>query len=41
MATTNVLGKVYETLLCSPGMNETVKIDVKVNRKAIFAFKCD
>jgi hypothetical protein len=31
----NVLGKVYETLLCSPGMNEAVKIDVKVNRKAI------
>ncbi|OOQ58285.1 hypothetical protein [Mucilaginibacter pedocola] len=35
MATNNVLGKVYETLLCSPGMNEVVKIDVKVNRKAI------
>jgi hypothetical protein len=32
---TNVLGKVYETLLCSPGMNEVVKIDVKVSRKAI------
>jgi hypothetical protein len=32
---TNVLGKVYETLLCSPGMNEAVKIDVKVNRKTI------
>ncbi len=32
---TNVLGKVYETLLCSPGMNEAVKVDVKVNRKAI------
>jgi hypothetical protein len=32
---TNVLGKVYETLLCSPGMNEAVKIDVKVSRKAI------
>lgn len=29
------MGKVYETLLCSPGMNEAVKIDVKVNRKAI------
>ena len=23
----NVLIKVYETLLCSPGMNEQVKID--------------
>ncbi|MBW4888914.1 hypothetical protein KXQ82_04280 [Mucilaginibacter sp. HMF5004] len=32
---TNVLSKVYETLLCSPGMNEAVKIDVKVNRKVI------
>jgi hypothetical protein len=32
---TNVLGKVYETLLCSPGMNEAVKIDVRANRKAI------
>ena len=31
----NVLSKVYETLLCSPGMNEAVKIDVKVSRKAI------
>jgi hypothetical protein len=35
MATNNVLGKVYETLLCSPGMNEAVKIDIKVSRKAI------
>lgn len=35
MAATNVLGTVYETLLCSPGMNEMVKIDVKVNRKII------
>jgi hypothetical protein len=32
---TNVLGKVYETLLCSPGMNEAVKIDVKINRKTV------
>ncbi|MDN3548796.1 hypothetical protein [Mucilaginibacter aquaedulcis] len=35
MATTNVLGTVYETLLCSPGMNEVVKIEVKMDRKAI------
>ncbi|MES2378468.1 MAG: hypothetical protein V4553_17880 [Bacteroidota bacterium] len=35
MATTNVLGTVYETLLCSPGMNEPVKIDVKVERKTV------
>lgn len=32
---TNVLGTVYETLLCSPGMSEAVRIDVKLNRKAI------
>jgi hypothetical protein len=31
----NVLEKVYETLLCSPGMNDAVKIDVKINRKAV------
>ena len=35
MATNNVLGKVYETLLCSPGMKEAVKIDLKINRKTI------
>lgn len=32
---TNVLGTVYETLLCSPGMSEAVKVDVKVSRKAV------
>jgi len=32
---TNVLGTVYETLLCSPGMNDAVKIDVKINRKTV------
>jgi len=35
MATTSVLGTFYETLLCSPGMNETVKIDIKINRKVV------
>ena len=35
MVTNNVLGTVYETLLCSPGMNETVKIDVKMDRKTV------
>lgn len=29
------MGKVYETLLCSPGMEETVKIDLKISRKAV------
>jgi len=32
---TNVMVQVYETSLCSPGMNETVKIDVKINRKTV------
>lgn len=35
MATNIVLGTVYETLLCSPGMNEPVKVDVKMNRKTV------
>jgi hypothetical protein len=35
METNNVLGKVYETLLCSPGMSEAVKIDVRINRKTV------
>lgn len=29
------MAQVYETLLCSPGMNEAVKIDVKINRKTV------
>ncbi|MOA48519.1 hypothetical protein D3C78_1712700 [compost metagenome] len=29
------LRKVYETLLCSPGMNELVKVDLKITRKTI------
>jgi hypothetical protein len=32
---TNVMAQVYETLLCSPGMNEAVKVDVKINRKTV------
>lgn len=35
MATNSVLETVFETLLCSPGMNEAVKIDVKMNRKTV------
>ena len=31
----NELGKVYGALLCSPGMNEQVKIDLKINRRAV------
>jgi len=33
--TTNEVAKVYETVLSIPGMNEGVKIDVKINRKAV------
>ena len=29
------MAQVYETLLCSPGMNEAVKIDVRINRKTV------
>ena len=32
---TNVMAQVYDTLLCSPGMNEAVKIDVRINRKTV------
>jgi len=35
MATNSVLGTVFETLLCSPGMNEAVKIDFKMDRKTV------
>jgi len=31
----DVLGTVYETLLCSPGMNEAVKVDLKISRKTV------
>ncbi|NVM66697.1 hypothetical protein FHW88_005015 [Mucilaginibacter sp. SG538B] len=34
----DVLGTVYETLLCTPGMNEGVKIDLKVSRKVVLLF---
>ncbi|WP_448700579.1 hypothetical protein ACFGVR_01285 [Mucilaginibacter sp. AW1-3] len=33
--TTSDVAKVYDTVLSIPGMNEMVKIDVKVNRKTI------
>jgi hypothetical protein len=33
--TKDVLGTVYETLLCSPGMNEAVKVDLKISRKTV------
>ena len=33
--TTSEVAKVYDTLLCIPGMNEQVKVDVKINRKTV------
>jgi hypothetical protein len=29
------IAKVYDTLLCSPGMDEIVRIDLKISRKAV------
>lgn len=31
--TTNDVAKVYDTILSIPGMNETVKIDLKISRR--------
>jgi len=31
----NEIAKVYETLLCTPGMNDVIKIDLKVDRKTV------
>ena len=35
MMTTNDVARVYETILSIPGMNETVKIDLKISRKNV------
>ncbi|MEO3402935.1 hypothetical protein AAFN85_03470 [Mucilaginibacter sp. CAU 1740] len=35
MATKSMIGTVYETLLCSPGMTEAVKLDFKLSRKTV------
>lgn len=35
MLTTSDVAKVYETILSIPGMNETVKIDLKISRKNV------
>ena len=35
MLTTNDVAKVYDTILSSPGMNETVKIDMRISRKNV------
>ena len=33
MLTTNDVAQVYDTILSIPGMNDTVKIDLKISRK--------
>ena len=33
MLTTNDVAKVYDTIMSIPGMNETVKIDLRISRK--------
>lgn len=35
MLTTNDVAKVYGTILSIPGMNETVKIDMRISRKNV------
>ena len=35
MLTTNDVAKVYDTILSIPGMNESVKIDMKISRKNV------
>ena len=35
MLTTNDVAKVYDTILSIPGMNEMVKIDLKMSRKNV------
>lgn len=35
MFTTNDVAKVYDTILSIPGMNEVVKIDLKISRKNV------
>jgi len=35
MLTTNDVAKVYDTILSPPGMNETVKIDLRISRRSV------
>ncbi len=35
MLTTSDVAKVYDTILSIPGMNETVKIDMRISRKNV------
>ncbi len=35
MLTTNDVAKVYDTILSIPGMNDTVKVDMRISRKNV------
>lgn len=35
MMTNNELAQVFDTVLSSPGMNEAVRIDMRISRKAV------
>lgn len=35
MMTSNQVASVYETLLCIPGMNDQIKLDLKISRKQV------
>lgn len=35
MLTTNEVGQVFDTILSSPGMNEAVRIDLRISRKNV------
>ncbi|MGI8637286.1 MAG: hypothetical protein ACR2KZ_17980 [Segetibacter sp.] len=39
MLTPNDVAKVYDTILSIPGMNETVKIDLKISRRNVLLLK--
>ena len=39
MLTTTDVAKVYDTILSIPGMNETVKIDLKITRRNVLLLK--
>jgi hypothetical protein len=39
MLTTNDIAKVYDTILSIPGMNDTVKIDLKISRRNVLLLK--
>lgn len=39
MLTTNDVAKIYDTILCTPGMNDTVKIDLRISRRNVLLLK--